>query len=416
MSYFSRAGETGFLRAMARAEWFAGQGAPMRVLVLISDRPYPPITGTRVRNFHLWPAVSRLGLEVRVLGTDTGRGAPERASFPGLEAEFCRFDRPPLPVRAWGVLTHSYHEIPRSFALARRVDEVAAHWRPDVIHAEELRMAAYLPCLRGCQSGAKESVTFHNVETDLFEKIGSPAVPFGRSLARRLHARSLWSYQRRAVRQTDLRFAYSAHDRERYARLFPGVRWSITRNGTDASGIQPAAQPAESKILLVASWSYAPNRAGLSWFLADVVPRLVPGVLLTVAGSGADEALRQRLAEGGVRFVDTPIDLKPLYDEHALVVVPLLEGSGTRGKILEALAHERLVVTTPKGAEGLDLQEGIVIADGAEALAGRINEALASPEIRAASARLGREAVIAKYDWTVVAAELKEAWDACVSR
>jgi glycosyltransferase involved in cell wall biosynthesis len=387
----------------------------MRVLVLISDRPYPPITGTRVRNFHLWPAMSRLGVDVRVLGTDTGRGAPEPPSFPGMEAEFFRFDRPPLPIRAWDVFMHSYHEIPRCEALARRVDEVAARWRPDVIHAEELRMAAFLPALRSGQRGAKETVTFHNVETDLFQTIGNPPVPFGRSLAKELHARSLWSFQKRAVRRTDLRFAYSAFDRERYARLFPEVSWSVTRNGTDASGICPAPQPAEPKILLVATWSYEPNRVGLVWFLDEVMPRLVARVQVTVAGSGASDALRARLAQSRVRFVDTPIDLKPLYDEHALVVVPLLEGSGTRGKILEALAHERLVITTTKGAEGLELREGVLIGDGSEALAGRINEMLASPENRTAAARRGREAVLAQYDWTVVAAELKEAWDACVS-
>src|SRR5262249_24993791 len=111
----------------------------------------------------------------------------------------------------------------------------------------------------------------------------------------------------------------------------------------------------------------------MEWFLNAIAPHLVPQVQITVAGSEADASLRQLLARRRVRFVDTPIDLKPLYDEHADVVVPLLEGSGTRGKILEALAHERLVITTPKGAEGLEIREGegVVIADGAEALAAR---------------------------------------------
>ncbi|HEV3168059.1 MAG TPA: glycosyltransferase family 4 protein, partial [Isosphaeraceae bacterium] len=296
--------------------------------------------------------------------------------------------------------------------------EVAASWSPDIIHAEELRMAHYLPCLRGGRSGVKQSVTFHNVESDLFEKIGSPPIPFGRPLVKRVQNRSLRRYEGRVAARTDLRFAYSAHDRERYARLFRRFPWLVTRNGTDALGVEPAPQPAAGKILLLATWSYGPNRTGLSWFLEAVAPSLAPGVTVTVAGSGADESLRSQLARLAVRFVDTPIDLKPLYDEHALVVVPLLEGSGTRGKILEALAHERLVITTPKGAEGLELPagEGVMIAAGADDLALRINEALGSVDERAALARRGRDAVIARYDWTVVAAELKEAWNACVSR
>jgi glycosyltransferase involved in cell wall biosynthesis len=390
----------------------------MRMLVLISDRPCPPVTGTRVRNFYLWPAAERLGVELKVLGTDLNRDTEPAASFPGIDAEFYRCARAPFAARAWRVLTRSYHESPRSAELARRVDEVTASWQPDVIHAEELRMAYYLPGVRGRQVKARQSVTFHNVESDLFTTIGSPPVRFGRPLVTRVHLGSLRRYEARAVARTDVRFAYSEHDRARYAQLFPDARWSVTRNGTNALGIQPAPQPTEPKLLLVASWSYAPNRAGLAWFLEAVAPALVPSAAITVAGSGADNALRRQLADHHVRFVDTPIDLKPLYDEHAVVVVPLLEGSGTRGKILEALGHERLVVTTPKGAEGLDLRdgEGVVIASTADALAARINEALASFETRAASARRGREAVIERYDWSVVAAELRKAWDdACGS-
>ena len=64
-----------------------------------------------------------------------------------------------------------------------------------------------------------------------------------------------------------------------------------------------------------------------------------------------------------------------------------------------------------------DLVDGCIVASvELAATPERVFQALASPEIRAASAQRGREAVIANYDWTVVAAELKEAWDACVSR
>jgi glycosyltransferase involved in cell wall biosynthesis len=365
----------------------------------------------------MWPAVSRLDVEVRILGTDYNRLAAEPAQFPGMEAEFFQFKRAALPVRAWNLLTHCYHERPHCHALAQRVDEVVASWKPDVVHAEELRMANYLPCMRGRRIEAIESVTIHNVESELFEKIGTPAVPCARPLFKRIQLRALQNFEARVAARTDLRFAFSVADRIIYERLFPKVSWLTTRNGADALGIQPSPQPSEPSMFMVASWSYAPNRQGLLWFLESIAPRLMPGAKLTVAGSGADAELRRRLAEAGVRFVDTPIDLKPLYAEHALIVVPLLEGSGTRGKILEAQAHERLVVTTPKGVEGLEIQEGqgVLIAADAEAMARRINEALASFEMRSALARRGREAVIAKYDWMIVAAELKEAWNVCVS-
>ncbi len=120
----------------------------------------------------------------------------------------------------------------------------------------------------------------------------------------------------------------------------------------------------------------------------------------------------------GVTFIDTPAGpFAPLYASHGVVVVPVLEGSGTRGKILEALAHERVVVTTTKGPEGLELTEGegFVIADGAGPFATAIAEVMKSPESRANIARRGREAVMERYDWSVVAKGLVEAWTRCIS-
>jgi glycosyltransferase involved in cell wall biosynthesis len=390
----------------------------MRVLVLIGDRPVPAITATRVRNLHLWPAMKRLGVELKVLGLDLTPGAEAPPAIEGVEVEYIVPARRPLPARAWAAWSRSYHQWPYSAALARRVDEVAASWRPDVIHAEELRMASYLPCMRGLRSTARQSATLHNVESVLYESIANPAVPFGRGLAKRLHLHSLRGYESRVAARVDLKLAYSELDRDRYARLYPAPGWSATRNGADVIGQTPAPQPEEPAILLVGSLSYAPNTRGLSWFLEEVVPRLRHKAAVTVAGSGASPALRQRLAEAdGVRFVDTPPELKPLYDEHALLAVPLLEGSGTRGKILEALAYERLVVTTTKGVEGLDLHpgEGIMIADGPEAFARALDEALGSLETRASLARRGRQAVLERYDWTVVAADLKRQWEACLA-
>ena len=390
----------------------------IRVLALIGDHPDPPISGVLVRNYYLWPAVARLGVDLKVLGTHTLNGAGPPGPFGGLDAEFFGFRRAPLLARVPLALTRSYHQFPSSDDLARRVDEVTRSWRPDVIHAEELRMAQYLPAVRGREAGARQSVTLHNVESDLYPKIAAPSVPVGRALVTQLHMHSLRSHESRVVGGTDLRMAYSETDRERYEALYPGTRWHATRNGTNALGLVPAPQPTDPSILLVANWYYAPNRRGLDWFLDDVLQHLDPRPPITVAGSGADDGQKRKLAGLGVRFVDTPRDLKPLYDEHAVVAVPVLEGSGTRGKIIEALAHERFVVTTTKGPEGLDLRpgEGLAIGDEPADFARRLVEALASADDRAASARRGREAVIARYDWSAVAAELVGAWQACVSR
>lgn len=390
----------------------------MRVLALLSDRPWPPNTGSRVRNAYLWPALERLGAEVRLLALEHG-GAYMLASAGGWtpgspDLELHPLDRDVWPLRAWHALRHSYHQWPVSRSLRRRALELARLWHPDVMHAEELRMAAYLPPAGAARAPAVRTLTLHNVETDLLGQTGSTALRHGRAFVEALHRSSLAAYERRAVHGVDLAFAYSASDEARYRDLYPGAHWAATRNGTHASAIAPAPAPSTPSVLLLGSLGYAPNVQGLEWFLDHVLPLLPSGVAVTVAGSRAPDEVRRRLAAAPVRFLDSPDDVAPLYAAHAVSVVPVFQGSGTRGKILEALAYERAVVTTTAGVGGLELAEGegYVVADDAEGFAARVTRLLSAPDERAVLARRGRAAVLERYDWSVVARDLMAAWSA----
>jgi glycosyltransferase involved in cell wall biosynthesis len=393
----------------------------MRVLALIGDRPLPPISGPAIRFAHLWPQVARLpDVTLKVLGLDMAAAStPEPPRFPGIDAEFYRFGPRSVPARVLGRFRRSWHEYPYSPSLAHRLDDLAASFRPDIIHADEFRMAAYLPSLRGLSSPALQGVTFHNVESDLFARLVSPAVPAPfKGLASRLQVQSLRQFENRAAHAVSLRLTYSELDRQRYASLYPDLTWKTTRNGVNIEGIAPAPQAASPSVLMLGRWSYGPNIEGLRWFLDQVRPHLDASLPVVVAGSGASDRIKGWIAEAGWPFHDTPIDLSPLYASASAVAVPVLEGGGTRGKILEALAHERLVVTTTKGPEGLGLgpDSGITIADDPREFARRLVEvATSSPESRSGPARRGREAVRTHYDWSVVAAELLETWRSCMS-
>ncbi len=67
-----------------------------------------------------------------------------------------------------------------------------------------------------------------------------------------------------------------------------------------------------------------------------------------------------------------------------VAVVPLLAGSGTRFKILEAWAAALPVVSTTIGAEGLPVRDGehMLLADTAAAFAEAVSRLLACKELR----------------------------------
>ena len=115
-------------------------------------------------------------------------------------------------------------------------------------------------------------------------------------------------------------------------------------------------------LLFVGTLFYRPNVEGLKWFIETIYPefrRRHRDARLLVVGFSPTEEVRNlcRAAEGVELHANVP-DVKEYYKRSWVVVVPLLSGGGTRIKILEAALAGRPVLSTPVGAEGLDLVEG----------------------------------------------------------
>jgi hypothetical protein len=95
-------------------------------------------------------------------------------------------------------------------------------------------------------------------------------------------------------------------------------------------------------------------------------------------------------------------------------VAPLRFGTGMRGKVLEALALGRPVVTTSVGAEGLGATSGrhLLVADDAADFAAAIRRVLDDPRLAAELGAGGRALVEARFDWGTIAAAHDEISDA----
>ena len=102
-----------------------------------------------------------------------------------------------------------------------------------------------------------------------------------------------------------------------------------------------------------------------------------------------------------VNFVGPVRSVIPYYMRSSIAIVPLLSGSGTRLKILEAMSMGNPVVSTGIGAEGIECTSGkdILISDEPSAFANQIalllNDHIRFEEIRNNAADL----VNRKYQW-----------------
>jgi glycosyltransferase involved in cell wall biosynthesis len=107
-------------------------------------------------------------------------------------------------------------------------------------------------------------------------------------------------------------------------------------------------------------------------------------------------------------------DVRPHLAATRVYVAPVRFGTGMRGKVLEALAMARPVVTTSVGAEGLGASHGheLLIADSAAELAAAIDGLLAEPERAEALGRAGRDLVRRRFDWDQIARDHEALYDA----
>ncbi|MFN3337616.1 MAG: glycosyltransferase, partial [Thermomicrobium sp.] len=179
----------------------------------------------------------------------------------------------------------------------------------------------------------------------------------------------------------------------------------------DRYPLEPPELAEPDHVLFVGSFRYWPNVDGIRWFTEQVWPRIVrcrPAARLSLVGFDPPAEVRRLGKLPGVVVVGTVPDVRPWLARASVVVVPLRAGSGTRLKLLEALAVGKAVVSTRLGAEGVECEHGrhLLLADEPQEFAECVLSLLASPEQRLALGRAGRRLIMEEYAWERIAEKL----------
>lgn len=177
-------------------------------------------------------------------------------------------------------------------------------------------------------------------------------------------------------------------------------------------GVDTEAVP--EYIMFCGSLGSIPNAEGLGWFCDEIWPsvlKIFPDLKLLVVGSGElPEKYNHIKQAAGISFTGTVDDVKFWYNKAAISIVPLLTGSGTRLKILEAMGLGVPVISTSLGAEGINYTDGkdILIADSAEVFASKLIQLLKSKNDRMNLQLQAIALVKAKYDWDLIGKKMSE--------
>lgn len=386
----------------------------MRILLLTPSLPWPPMWGFNIRVLNI---LRELAAHNSVSLLCYGGGEPDAQARETISAICDRVFIVPetgRSIRQRRLLQAGTVISPRSFHLRRyvsaemqaRLTQILRDGAYDLVQVESSAMASF-------DFGNTPIVLDeHNLEYELLRR--SNAVESSR-IRRAFAATESRKVEREEISTWNrVKGCVLTSEREQAVvqRAAPGVATAVVPNGVALDYFQPsAAEVTPGSIVFTGLMTYRPNADGVSYFIRRILPAIRasrPDAVFTAVGWGLPDDVRPLLGEG-VFHTGRVDDIRPYLAKASVVVVPLRIGSGTRLKVLEALAMAKPVVSTTVGCEGIDVSHGehLLIADAPAAFAAAVTSLLEDPAEAAALGRRGRAMVESRYGWERSVAELE---------
>lgn len=387
----------------------------MKVLYLATRLPAPPWRGDQLRAFHhlrllasrhdvtccalvLRPppddavaTVAALGVRVQVVPLGVAAALPQLARG-------CLGDRRPFQVLLYD-----------RAAARRAVDALLARERFDVVHAQLVRTAAYLPAADGPPLVLD---LVDALSANLRRRAARDRTPIGRVAA--CEAARVAREEQALIARA--RASLVVAEAERAA--LGGGRIQVVPNGVDLERFPlRAAPPAGARLLFAGNLGYFPNVDAARWLADDVFPRVraaVPAAELHLAGARPTRAVRRLARRPGVTLAADVPDMAAELAAASVAVIPMRAGSGLQNKVLEAMAVGTPVVATPRAVAALDVEPGrhLLVAEEPAGIAAACVTLLGDPARGAALGRAARRLVEGRYGWAASAAAVEAAWEA----
>lgn len=376
-------------------------------VVIAPEAPYPPAGGGALRSASL---VEYLGRRYRldaIVFRQPGAPPPEHAIPGGLVRNVLTLN---LPYHSKGFVARTVRNAGRLLRSAPPLVDRFAGFEEQVarfVRGRRYRLAVieHFWCAPYQEQVAPHSdrvvLDLHNIESVLLAGCaGAESGPAAWAL--RQFCRACLKLERRWLPRFDLLLAASEADAERVRAIVPGCRVEVFPNALPA--VRQPQRREEDAIVFSGNLGYLPNAMAVRFFRERVWPllrRRWPGLVWRLVGRNAQAIERYVNGDPHIEIAGPPENGVEALASAKAAVVPVLAGSGTRVKILEAWAAGRAVVSTPLGAEGLHARHGehLLLAGGEEEFAEAVSDVLESEDLRRRLGVAGRALFEAEFTW-----------------
>ncbi len=382
----------------------------MKILQLCKKFPYPPKDGESIAVTYLSKAMAEQGCEITLLSLNTSKHFIDLEALPSSFNHYNQVHTVQLDnsVNRWDAFKNlfsrkSYH-ISRfeSDAFTSKLVEILSNNTFDIVQMETLYLAPYMDTIRK-HSNALVVMRAHNVEHEIWERLQQNITFLPKKYYLKYLTSKLKRFEVDTLEAYDFLVPISEVDLMKFRKMGYTNGARAIPIGLDLEGYEPTPINIYRPLSMgfIGSLDWMPNLEGLKWFLDRIWPTMTNtfnDLELHIAGRHAPEDLLN--ASKGNLVVHGEVECaKDFLNQHQIMVVPLLSGSGMRAKIIEAMALGRIVITTSLGLEGIPAQDGVevFVADSVDEFVRILSDLHYEPQILADMSVAARDFVNRNY-------------------
>lgn len=393
----------------------------VRSLFITQFIPYPPTGGAPLRNWQNINALIKLG-PVAIFTVSKFRGASSEKHKHPPGVTLWRHHKPQErslieksfdKLRQWLAPNRIPGEIIESSA-SRELEELISTFRPDIVIFEELWLHCYLPVVQ--KFNCKIILDEHNVEAPLYLDKRKSSDKLIKRIKSSMTFRKIMQSEQHIASKSEQVWFCSQADADLFSSLYQtSTQLCVVPNGINIdyykeirSGtfqLPNEIEQGKHILLFVGRYSYIPNAVAAELLIEHIYPRLKALYsdfsLILVGPSPTQKMVSASETNPSIFVTGCVDDVRPYLALSTAVIVPLLEGGGTRLKILEAFAAKRPVVSTSKGAEGLNTKDNkhLLIRNGVEDLVAGVSEIWSDQNFSKEMIENAYQLIKQKYSW-----------------
>jgi glycosyltransferase involved in cell wall biosynthesis len=287
-------------------------------------------------------------------------------------------------------------------AFVKRIQELLKTKKFDLIHCDILPLAYTILTIRDTPC----TLTDHDVCYLKALRMSKQSRNLLLKLFLYFESQKLKWFESKIFEQVSMGLAVSEVDKDRLNEICPKGKFAVIENGVDTDEFKPLIDVIEPKTLLwVGGFEYSPNREAVHYFLDRIYPLIkkeIADVQLNLVGGSVTKKIKSISSHDPsihvLGYVDDPL---PYIRRSTIFIVPILSGSGTRLKALEAMSAGKAIVTTSVGCEGIEGEDKVhyLIADQPMNFAFSVVSILKNPDLQKSLGINARKLAIKKYDW-----------------